>query len=360
MRVRLFYTDAMPPVHIPLNTAIKSIYRIWFFAIAALTIIVTIALASGQYHIPITDIFAMLMRKLGLAMNATNTHNAREIDIIIFDLRLPRIIAAFCVGATLAAAGAAYQNLFRNPLVSPDILGVSSGAALGAVVGIFLALPLLLIQLSAFAGGLAAVAFIYMISRAIDANNNVLTLVLIGVVVASLLGAGVSLIKYLADPYQQLPAITYWLMGSFAGVSRNELAVALPLMMIGLLPLFLLRWRINILSLADDEARALGLNLAATRLIVILAATLITASAVAICGVIGWVGLIIPHAVRLLVGAEFSRLLPLCLIIGGTFMLLVDTLCRSLGTIEIPPGVITAVIGAPIFIGIMTATFRRQ
>jgi iron complex transport system permease protein len=279
---------------------------------------------------------------------------------VLFDIRLPRMLAAFSVGAALAAAGAAYQNLFRNPLVSPDILGVSSGAALGAVVGIFFAMPLLFIQLSAFAGGVAAVALIYTISRVIDAHNNVLTLVLIGVVVASLLGAGVSLIKYLADPYQQLPAITYWLMGSFASVSKNELALALPLMMIGLLPLFLLRWRINILSLGDDEARALGLNLAATRLIVILASTLMTASAVAICGVIGWVGLIIPHAVRLMVGAEFSRLLPLSLIIGGTFMLLVDTICRSIGTIEIPPGVITAVIGAPIFISIMAATFRQK
>lgn len=313
------------------------------------------SLAIGQFPISLGDFLALMRAAIfgGVADVPINT------DIVLFDIRLPRMLAAFSVGATLAAAGAAYQNLFRNPLVSPDILGVSSGAALGAVVGIFFAMPLLLIQLSAFAGGIAAVAVIYTISRAVDANNNVLTLVLIGVVLASLLGAAVALLKYLADPYQQLPAITYWLMGSFVSVSHKELAVALPLMAIGLLPLFLLRWRINILSLGDDEARALGLNLAAIRLIVILAATLITASAVAICGVIGWVGLIIPHAVRLLVGAEFSRLLPLSLVIGGTFMLLIDTICRSIGTIEIPPGVITAVIGAPIFIGIMTVTFRK-
>lgn len=318
-----------------------------------------VSLAIGQFPISMSDFFSLTRAAIvgGVADVPVNA------DIVLFDIRLPRMLAAFSVGAALAAAGATYQNLFRNPLVSPDILGVSSGAALGAVVGIFLGLPLLIIQLSAFAGGIAAVALIYTIARAIDrhsAHNNVLTLVLIGVVVASLLSAGVALTKYLADPYQQLPAITYWLMGSFASVSYKELVVALPLIAAGLLPLFLLRWRINILSLGDDEARALGLNVTATRLIVILAATLMTASAVALCGVIGWVGLIIPHAVRLLVGAEFSRLLPLSIIIGGTFMLLVDTICRSIAVVEIPPGVVTALIGAPIFISIMASTFRQK
>ncbi len=339
----------------------KNVRLINIVALLIALIMCVVSLAVGQFPISLGELLALIRAAIfgGVAEVPANA------DIVLFDIRLPRMLAAFSVGAALAAAGAAYQNLFRNPLVSPDILGVSSGAALGAVAAIFLALPLFLIQLSAFAGGVAAVALIYMISRYIGGRNigdtnMTLTLVLIGVVVASLLGAGVALIKYLADPYQQLPAITYWLMGSFVSVSHRELAVALPLMAIGLLPLFLLRWRINILSLGDDEARALGLNLAATRMIVILAATLMTAAAVAICGVVGWVGLIIPHAVRLMVGAELSRLLPLCLIIGGTFMLMVDTLCRSIAAIEIPPGVITAVIGAPIFISIMAASFRRQ
>jgi iron complex transport system permease protein len=342
-------------------TSPKHVQLINLIAMLIAFVMCMVSLAIGQFPISISEFLALIRAAIfgGVAVAPANA------DIVLFELRMPRILAAFSVGAALAAAGAAYQNLFRNPLVSPDILGVSSGAAIGAVVAIFLALPLLLIQLSAFAGGVLAVALIYLISRYIGGRNvgdtnMVLTLILIGVVVASLLGAGVTLIKYLADPYQQLPAITYWLMGSFVSVSHKELAVALPLMAIGVLPLFLLRWRINILSLGDDEAKALGLNLAATRLIVILAATLITASAVAICGVIGWVGLIIPHAVRLMVGAEFSRQLPLCLIIGGTFMLMVDTICRSIAATEIPPGVVTAIIGAPIFISIMAATFRRQ
>lgn len=341
--------------------AAKQVRLINLVALLIAFVMCIVSLVVGQFPISLSEFLALFHAAIfgGVADVPANA------KIVLFELRLPRMLAAFSVGAALAAAGAAYQNLFRNPLVSPDILGVSSGAALGAVVAIFLALPLLLMQLSAFAGGVLAVAMIYLISRYIGGRNvgdtnMVLTLVLIGVVVASLLGAGVALTKYLADPYQQLPAITYWLMGSFVSVSHKELAVALPLMAIGLLPLFLLRWRINILLLGDDEAKALGLNLAATRLIVILAATLITAAAVAICGVIGWVGLIIPHAVRLMVGAEFSRLLPLCLIIGGTFMLMVDTICRSIAAIEIPPGVITAVIGAPIFISIMAATFRRH
>jgi iron complex transport system permease protein len=333
---------------------------IWLCCGASLLIIAAVALTSGQYPLPIADILAMLLNKISFGANALEIPNAREIETIIFELRLPRIIAAFVVGAAMAGAGAAYQNLFRNPLVSPDILGVSSGAALGAVVGIFLSLPLIAIQSSAFVGGLAAVAIILAVGRSVRGGDNMLSLVLIGVVVASLLGAGIALTKYLADPYNQLPAITYWLLGSFASITTRDLAVAIPLIVIALIPLFLLRWRINLLALDEDDASSLGLNIAATRIIVIISATLMTAAAVAMCGMIGWVGLVIPHAVRLLVGAEFSRLLPLTLMIGGTFMLLIDTIARSVAAIEIPPGVITAIIGAPAFIWLMHATFQRR
>ena len=280
--------------------AAKDVRLINSIAVLVALLMCVVSLAVGQFPISVSDLLT-LMRAAIFGGAADVTTNA---DIVLFDIRLPRMLAAFSVGAALAAAGAAYQNLFRNPLVSPDILGVSSGAALGAVLAIYLTLPLLLIQLSAFVGGVVAVALIYLISHFLDQrhvgdNNRVLTLVLTGVVIASLFGAGVALTKYLADPYQQLPAISYWLMGSFVGITHKELAFALPLMAIGLLPLFLLRWRINILSLGDDEARALGLNLAATRMVIIIAATLITAIAVAICGVVGWVGLIIPHAVKI-------------------------------------------------------------
>jgi iron complex transport system permease protein len=291
------------------------------------------------------------------------TANAPEnADLILFSIRGPRIAAAFAVGAALAAAGAAYQNLFRNPLVSSDILGVSSGAALGAVLGIFMALPLIAIQGLAFIGGLSAVAAIYLIGSSLartHGHDAMLTLVLSGVVIGSLLGSGIALTKYLADPYNQLPAMTYWLLGSFASVTKKDLVVALPVIVLAMLPLLALRWRINLLALPDDEARALGQDVRRLRLIVIVAATLMTAASVAICGIIGWVGLVVPHAVRLLIGAEFSRLLPLTMLIGGTFMLLIDTIGRTVAQIEIPPGVLTAALGTPVFIWLMVATFRR-
>ncbi len=312
------------------------------------------ALLIGQISLSVVDVFTTLA-------SFTDPQVERSVPfVVISEIRGPRIVAAFAIGAALAAAGAAYQNLFRNPLVSPDILGVSSGAALGAVLGIFLALPLIAIQGMALLGGLAAVAAIYWIGQRIRGHDPVLTLVLAGVVVGSLLASGIALTKYLADPYNQLPTITYWLLGSFAGISKHDLAMALPLMAAAFVVLFALRWRINLLALADDEARALGQNVERLRLLVIVAATLMTAASVAICGIVGWIGLVVPHAVRLLVGAEFSRLLPLSMLVGGTFMLVVDTIGRSIAQIEIPPGVLTAAIGTPVFIWLMAVTFRRS
>ncbi len=357
MTAPCLYTRNMPlsfSQHTP-----KSIAPIYIAAILAAFVMVCIALSIGRFAISPAELFSLFGTKIFGGIETATTAPASA-DTVLFAIRLPRVVAAFAVGAALAAAGAAYQNLFRNPLVSPDILGVSSGAALGAVVAIFFGLPLLVIQGAAFAGGLVAVMLIVSIGRIVRGGDTMLALVLTGVVVGSLFAAGVALAKYLADPYNQLPAITYWLLGSFAGVTNNDLAIALPMIIIALVPLLLLRWRINLLSLGEDDARALGFNLAATRLIVIAAATLMTAAAVAICGIIGWVGLVIPHAVRLLVGAEFSRLLPLTLIIGGTFMLLVDTVGRVIAPIEIPPGVLTTVIGTPAFIWLMRLTYRRR
>jgi len=315
---------------------------IYACATAAAIAMVLLALSVGRFPISVAELFSLVGAKL-LGGTANAPENA---DLVLFSIRGPRIVAAFAVGAALAAAGAAYQNLFRNPLVSPDILGVSSGAALGAVMGILMALPIVAIQGLAFVGGLAAVAAIYLIGNSLVSKHGghdpVLTLVLAGVVIGSLLGSGIALTKYLADPYNQLPAITYWLLGSFASITKKDLAVALPIIVIAALPLIALRWRINLLAL-----------------IVIVAATLMTAASVAICGIVGWVGLVVPHAVRLLVGAEFSRLLPLAMLIGGTFMLMVDTIGRSIAQIEVPPGVLTAALGTPVFIWLMAATFRR-
>jgi iron complex transport system permease protein len=268
------------------------------------------------------------------------------------------VAAALLIGAALAAAGAAYQNMFRNPLVSPDILGVSAGAATGAVLGIFLSLNVIAIQSLAFAFGLGAVGLVYVTANAVRGHDPLLVLVLAGVVVGSLLGACVALMKYLADPYNQLPAITFWLLGSLASTDPSDVWTTLPLMLAGLAPMWLLRWRINLLSLEDEEARALGVETGRIRLTVIVAATLITSASVAISGVIGWIGLVIPHFARLLVGPDFARLLPTSIVLGATFLLGVDTLARTVARIEIPLGVLTAFVGTPLFLW-QLATARR-
>ena len=284
---------------------------------------------------------------------------ADNVRAVVLQVRGPRVIAAVIVGAALASAGAAYQNLFRNPLVSPDILGVAGGCALGAVSGIFLALPIIAIQALAFAGGLAAVGLVLAIGAWVRGHDRVLTLVLTGVVVGSLFGAGIAFAKYVADPYNQLPAITFWLLGSFAGILPRDLWVAIPLIAVGFTLLTLLRWRVNVLALPDDEARALGVEVGRLRLWVIAAATLTTSAGVAIAGVIGWVGLVVPHAARLLVGAEFARVLPVAAVLGATFMLLVDTLGRTVARTELPPGVLTALVGTPVFIWLLASTYRK-
>ena len=273
--------------------------------------------------------------------------------IVIWNIRLPRVAAALLVGAALAAAGASYQALFRNPLVSPDILGVSAGAGLGAVAGIFLSLPVAAIQASAFAGGMAAVGFVTLVASVVRNTDRTLTLVLIGVVIGALAGAATSLLKVVADPYDQLPAITFWLLGSLAAITAQDILPALPMVLVGLVPLALLRWRINVLSLGDEEARALGIEAGRTRFLVIAAATLITASVTALAGVVGWVGLVIPHIARMLVGPGFGRVLPASVLIGAGYLLVVDTLARSMAAIEVPLGILTAVIGAPFFVWLL-------
>lgn len=274
-------------------------------------------------------------------------------QIVIWNIRVPRVAAAMLVGAALAAAGASYQALFRNPLVSPDILGVSAGAGLGAVVGIFLSLPVAAIQASAFAGGMAAVGVVTLVASMVRNTDRTLTLVLIGVVIGALAGAATSLLKVMADPYDQLPAITFWLLGSLAAITAEDMLPALPIVFTGLVPLVLLRWRINVLSLGDEEASALGIEVGRTRFLVIAAATLITASVTALAGVVGWVGLVIPHIARMMVGPGFGRLLPVSVLIGAGFLLVVDTMARTMAQAEVPLGILTAVIGAPFFVWLL-------
>jgi iron complex transport system permease protein len=324
-------------------------------AIAALVLLTALAFAVGRYPVSLGEIFTLLGAKLTGSPSALPAN----VETVILQVRGPRVLAALLVGAALAAAGTAYQGMFRNPLVSPDILGVSSGAALGAVLAILLSLSVFFIQVFAFAGGLAAVALVWGVGGRMRGHDPLLALVLTGVVIGTLLGSAIALLKYLADPYNQLPAITYWLLGSLASITPGDLGSAAPLALLGLAPMFLLRWRMNLLALPDDEARALGVNTARLRALVIAAATLMTATAVAISGIIGWVGLLIPHAARLLVGPDFGRLLPLAMLLGAAFLLAVDTLGRTLATIELPPGVLTALIGTPFFLWLFALSRRR-
>ena len=279
---------------------------------------------------------------------------------VLFQIRLPRIGAAVLIGAALSAAGASYQGMFRNPMVSPDILGASTAAGFGAALGILLGAGYFGISATAFVFGLLAVLLSYLVSRFARANET-LALILSGMVISSLFSAGTSFIKLVADTQEQLPAITYWLMGSLASVKQRDLLFLTVPVLLGMLPLLLLRWRINLLTLGEDEAKSLGVNTTVLRLAVILCATLLTASSVAVCGMIGWVGLIVPHICRMLFGYDYRRLLPACALFGAAFLLLVDDIARLATAGEIPIGILTAFVGAPLFLWlILTGGGRRN
>lgn len=279
-------------------------------------------------------------------------------DTVIWLVRMPRITAAILVGAALSVSGATYQGLFRNPMVSPDILGASAGASVGACLMMLFDQGDVMIQAAAFIMGIFAVALSYFLSKTIGRGNNmVLLLVLCGMTVNTLFQAFVSIIKYLADTESQLPEMTYWLMGSLAKVRYEDLAFFMIPFAIGVIPIMMLRWKLNVLSFGEDEARAMGVNVTYVRVICIICATLLTAAVVSIAGTIGWVGLMIPHLVRFIIGPNNKTLIPLSLFTGALFMLVVDDFCRALLAYEIPLGVLTSLLGAPFFIFIL---FRRK
>lgn len=323
-------------------------------AVLGLVGLCLLSLGLGRFAVPPGDVLAVLGGKL-LGFEAAVDPTART---VVLHVRLPRLVGALVIGASLAAAGATYQGLFRNPLVSPDILGVSAGASLGAIAGIVLALPVAAVQGFAFAGGLAAVAAVYGVGAAVRRQDPVLTLVLAGVAVGALLGAGISLLKVAADPYNQLPAITYWLLGSLASLNLGDVGAILPAVLVGLLPLVLLRWRVNLMSLGEEEARSLGVETRILRPLLVAAATLVTAAAVSVSGVIGWVGLIVPHLARGLVGPDFRRLMPASALLGAGYLVAVDLIARTVARTEVPLGILTALVGAPFFLWLL-ASGRR-
>jgi iron complex transport system permease protein len=315
---------------------------------------VLVAFTVGRYPVTLAELIEVLVSRLG-GREATVSPAVENVVLLV---RGPRVIAAALVGAALAVAGTAFQGIFRNPLVSPDILGASSGAALGAVLGIYFSLGVIGIEALAFAGGLVAVAAVYVIGSLLRSRDPILVLVLTGVVVGALLGAGVGLVKYLADPYNQLPAMTFWLLGSLAATTVSDLLPLAGAVAVGTVVLIALRWRLNVMSLPEDEARALGLATGPFRIAIIAAATLVTSASVATSGVVGWVGLVVPHLARALVGPDFPRLVPTAALLGGGYLLFIDTIARTAAPVEIPLGILTAVIGTPFFIWLLAGMQR--
>jgi iron complex transport system permease protein len=323
-------------------------------ACAVLVGALLLAFSLGRYPVGLGDLFEIITAKI---VGHPPDVPAAAVNVL-FEVRGPRVLTAVLVGAALAVAGTAFQGLFRNPLVSPDLLGASSGAALGAVLGIYLSLGVFAVEVLAFIGGLAAVVAVYLIGSTVRARDPILVLVLTGVVIGALLGAGVGLVKYIADPYNQLPAMTFWLLGSLAAASTADLIPLFGPVALGILILLALRWRMNVLSLPDEEARALGLPTGPMRIAVIAAATLVTSASVATAGIIGWVGLVVPHIARTLVGPDFGRLIPTAALLGGGFLLVIDTVARTAAAIEIPLGILTAIVGTPFFVWLLAGVSK--
>lgn len=296
-------------------------------------------------------VLAFLIAAVSLTLGRYDLSGADAVRAftVMVRIRLPRILAAVLVGAALSVAGATYQGVFRNPMVSPDLLGASSGAGFGAALALILSMSYSGVTLSAFLFGLGAVALAMLIGRAARSEST-LSLVLAGIVVSSLFNGGTSFIKLAADTDEALPAITYWLMGNLSGVKLSDVAFAAPPILAGLVILFLIRWQLNLLTMGEEEARSMGVNTRRIRAVSIFAATLMTAAAVSISGMIGWVGLVIPHFVRILFGFDYRRVIPASALLGAAFLTAVDTVARVATTAELPIGILTSFIGAPIFI----------
>ncbi|MBQ1274437.1 MAG: iron ABC transporter permease [Cellulosilyticum sp.] len=302
------------------------------------------ALCLGRYMVTPKEVGDVLLQQVfGMAKEVPDVHLS-----VVWNIRLPRILLALLVGMGLAVSGAAFQGLFSNPLATPDTLGVAAGASFGAALGILLFENIFVVQLLSVIFGIVAVALTYSISK-IKGKSTILMVVLGGMVTSAFFQALISLIKYVADPETKLPTITYWLMGSMASVSYNTLLYGAPLIIVGTIVLYLLRWRLNILALSEDEARTMGYNLQHMRWLVILASTAITASAVSMCGQIGWIGLLIPHISRMLVGTNNQKVIPVTISMGACYMVIIDTVARSASSAEIPLSILTALIGAPFF-----------
>ena len=307
-----------------------------------------ISFAIGRYSIsPIS----LLKALFGFTITAQE-------KTIIFNLRLPRIIIATFLGAGLSLSGLVYQGIFQNPMVSPDLLGSTSGAGFGAALAILLGLSYLEITLVSFLFGILAVSFVLLISSRVRGNPT-LTLVLSGMMVSSVFSALISFIKLIADPEEALPQITYFLMGSLSSVRKEDILPVFILIVIAIVPIVILRWSLNIMTQGEEEAKALGINTKAVRLASIISATIVTATATSLCGMISYVGLVIPHLVRMITGCDYRKTVPASILLGSSFLLLVDTISRSIATVELPIGILTSLIGAPFFLYLIVREAKK-
>ena len=302
-----------------------------------------IALGIGRIAISPKDIFLIITGRGELVENMAR--------MTVMSFRLPRILLALAVGAGLSVAGCAFQGLFANPLATPDTLGVASGASFGAAVAILLGFNAIPVQLSSFVFGILAVVLTVLCGR--GKGKGMTMIILSGIMIGSLFSALISFVKYVADAESQLPAITYWLMGSLASTDYKSLLVGVPPILVGIIILFILRWRMNLLPLTEDEIKSSGTNVLVLRTLTVVSATMITAASVSMCGQVGWIGLLVPHMVRMRVGGNFRDVVPASISIGAVFLVVVDTIARSLTASEIPISILTAIVGAPFFIYLM-------
>ena len=326
----------------------RSGHGLLIILLAVLAALMLLSLCLGRYAVPLREVLRILLSRF------TPVEQTWEagMSAAVLNSRPPRILLAALVGACLSIAGVSYQGIFRNAMAAPDFLGASSGAAFGAALAILLGLSSAGIAVCAFCFSLLTVALVFFVAQRAP-GKRAANLILAGIMVSSLFSAGTSYIKLVADPSSKLPEITYWLMGSFSGKTWHDVRFALPFMLLGTVPLFLLRWRMNLLTMGDDEARAMGVDANRLRLLVVVCATLVTAASVSVSGVIGWVGLVIPHMARRLSGNDYRKLLPTTLLLGAIFLLAVDNLCRNLLAVEIPIGILTSFFGAPFFLALM-------
>lgn len=320
--------------------------------VAGLILLFILSLCWGKYPLSLNEIFKII----GHVLFGTEADYAHKAEIAMIEVRLPRLLACIFVGAALSVSGATYQAVFKNPIISPDLLGASSGAAFGACCAILLAKSTLVMHLTAFAFGIMAVGLTYLISILFTrGRSSTLSLVLTGIVVSALFNAGVSITKTLADTDDKLGEITFWLMGSMTKLRSDTILILVIPVAIGLIPLILFRYRLNVLSFGDEEASAMGVNVRVMRFIFVICATLITSASVAACGTIGWIGLIGPHFVRLIIGSDYKNVIPAAAAAGALFLMVVDNISRIFFDIEVSVGIMTALIGAPLFLFLLVS-----